>query len=190
MTGEPEPTMPPQPPAEPPPQPPVSRWRQLLFSWKGGVAAIIAAIGTTATLYSNIDKLWPPIRAIFVPAEPHAALLHCRPGKVILELSNRGGRPVTVDEPEFTIESSLGPSGPIPLTMSEFVHDDPFSHYDGIVQPGDRDPLSYSSLDPGSDSITPFFSEEERQRGGCRISVSVPVRGQSTPLTDSCPCGR
>ena len=190
MTGEgeqgtpPPPAGPPQPPAAPPQR---SGWGKLL-SWKP-ISAGLAAVAAAAGFYSNIDTLWPPIRGVFVPADVRATLLRCRPEKIILELTNPGGRSATVDEPEFTIESALGPPGPTQLQMSEFVHGD-LPHHDGIVNPGDRDPLSYSSLDPASGAINPFFSDEERRRGGCQIHVSVPVRGQSTPLTDSCPCGR
>jgi hypothetical protein len=189
----PPPAGPPPPPAGPPPaaEPPQrTGWRKFLFSWKAGLTGAAALVAAAAGLYSNIDKLWPPIRGVFVPADAHVSLLHCRPEKILVELTNPGGRPVTVDPPEFTIESALGPPGPTELQMSEFVRDDPSTHYDGIVNPGDHDPLAYSSLDAASGAITPFFSDEERQRGGCTIHVSVPVRGQATPLTDSCPCGR
>jgi hypothetical protein len=157
-------------------------WRRIIFSWP---SAAVAALAMVTAVWSNIDTIRPKVRSLFVPAEVHASLTRCRADKIVLELTNPGGRAATVEEPTFTIVSALGSTD---LDMSEFVKVDPFAAYNGTVSPGHRDPLSYSSRDPETRSITPFFSDDER-RGQCQIRVSVPVRG-ADPVTDTCPCGR
>jgi hypothetical protein len=168
--------------------PPRSGWRQFLFSWKGGLSAVVGGVGVAATLYSNVDKLWPPIKAVFVPADVHVALLQCKLDKIVIELTNSGGRNATVDDPTFRINSTL--LGSNDLLMEQFVRPDPFDRYDRNVSPNDPDRISYSSRDPNTGAVTPFFSDDEVHSGHCEIQVSVPVRGRSEPVGDSCPCGR
>jgi hypothetical protein len=138
-------------------------------------AVLIGALATIATSFGYFNFLWP--------ARVEAELTSCQSTEIVLKLTNEGGRRAMVSRPTFTIRSNLWTELD-ELKMNRIVLTDPFAGYDGIVNPGADQVLRYTAS-------APFFSEDELQAGGCRISVSVPVRTdrQYQQAMATCRCG-